>query len=194
MTAEEMTPEGIIIDSDLSLEEALRNSETMPAPQEVLDQQAVLTVIYYSFDGKLHQGQVVVNKKVAKDVEDAFDLVRRIKFPIGRVVLPSTRGIDFNDETLAFSNISSGFNYRFIAKTDRLSNHAFGFAIDINPMQNPYIRDDYRQPRGVDYDPTVPGAITKDGAIVAFFKERGWDWGGDWTDRKDYMHFEKPNA
>jgi peptidoglycan L-alanyl-D-glutamate endopeptidase CwlK len=47
-------------------------------------------------------------------------------------------------------------------------------------------------PRGVDYDPNALGALVEDGEIVQFFKRHGWEWGGDWTDRKDYQHFQKP--
>ncbi len=192
MKAEKMTPDGIIIDSELTPEQAIRQNPKYPAPQEVLDQQVLLTVQYFSFDGKLHQGQIVVNKKVAKDVEDAFELIRKIRFPIGKVVPASA--YDFDDEALPRDNITSAFNYRNIAKWNKISNHAYGFAIDINTGINPYIRDDYEQLPGLKYDPSAPGAITADGPIVAFFKERGWGWGGDYNDRKDWQHFEKPSA
>lgn len=192
MAGEKLTPARIVIDSDISLEEALRRPQTIPAPQEILDQQDILSVLYYSFDGHLHQGQIVVNRKVAKDIEEAFGLIKKIKFPVGKVAISSTVGLNFEDQKMALSNLSGGFNYRHIAKTNKLSNHAFGLAIDINPAMNPYIRGDYKQPEGVEYNPEVPGTITAGGPIVAFFKERGWEWGGDWTDRKDYMHFEKP--
>lgn len=180
----------IIIDSNLSLEEVLVQRQQLPAPKEILDRQRILDVTYYSYDKKLHRGQIVVDVDLVSDVKGAFDLIREIKFPVKSVIPLVDRRFMSDDQKSVSLNNSSGFNYRTIAKTNRLSNHAFGRAIDINPAINPYIRDDYRSPPGVEYDPLLPGAIVAEGKIVVYFKKRGWTWGGDWKDRKDYMHFE----
>jgi peptidoglycan LD-endopeptidase CwlK len=96
------------------------------------------------------------------------------------------------------ANNTSGFNYRMIAGTERLSNHARGRAIDINPLLNPCIRGDFVQPAGAAYDPSRPGTLTTDSPVTQFLKARGWIWGGDWASGrdgkplKDYQHFEKP--
>lgn len=185
--------EEVILDSNLTLVDALAQKSEMPAPQEVLDRQRLIDVQYYSFDKKLHQGQIVVDVDLVDDIKDAFDLIKETKFPIQSVIPIGDLKFLNDDEKSVYANNSSGFNFRFIAKTNKFSNHAFGRAIDINPYINPYIRDDYRQPKGVDYNPDLPGALTADGPIVQFFKSRGWEWGGDWTDRKDYQHFEKPH-
>lgn len=188
----ESIDEGIIVCSNFALEEVLRQRQESPAPQEVLARQRILEVTYYSFDDKLHKGQIVVDVDLVEDVKGAFDLIRKTKFPIHSVIPFIDRRFMSNDERAASLNNSSGFNYRMVAKTSRLSNHAFGRAIDVNPAINPFIQGDHRLPEGAKYDPKVPGTIVAEGELVAYFRGRGWVWGGDWTDRKDYMHFEKP--
>ncbi len=88
-------------------------------------------------------------------------------------------------------NNSSGFNYRNITGGDQLSMHAFGRAIDLNPARNPYVREGRILPEGAAYDPSISGTITPTCELVSFFKRKAWVWGGDWMDKKDYMHFEK---
>lgn len=184
--------DNIIIDATFTLEEILKQRQELPAPQEVLDKQRIVNVLYYSFDRKLHQGQMIVDLDLVEDTKGVFDLIKRIKFPVYSVIPMMDRRFMSNDERSMSLNNSSGFNYRMIAGTNKLSNHAKGRAFDINPMQNPYIRPDYRYPPGADYDPKVPGTITSDAEIVQYLKDKRWIWGGNWTDRKDYMHFEKP--
>jgi peptidoglycan LD-endopeptidase CwlK len=183
--------EEVIVDSAMSREQALRQNPDSPAPQEVLDRQGLIGVEYYSFDTKLHRGQIVVDVDLVDDTKRVFDLIKRRRFPIQSVIPIADPRYNFDDGKSVYANNVSGFNYRFIAGTDRLSNHALGRAVDINPFINPYIRQDYRMPEGVDYDPKAVGAITEDGEIVELFKKLGWEWGGDWTDRKDYQHFQK---
>lgn len=186
----------VIIDSDLSYEEAIgiaRQGDLIP-PEEVLRGQDLIDVEYYSFDGKIHKGQMIVNKALAQDVIHAFELMKGLRFPISTVIPAAHKQFRFDDEEMMIANNSSGFNYRNIAGTERLSNHSFGRAIDLNPRQNPYIRPDYHYPPDAVYDPSAPGTFTQDHPVVLFFKTRGWTWGGDWIDRKDYMHFEKPNV
>lgn len=182
----------IIIDSALTLEQALSQTQELPVPQEVLDRQRLIDVEYYSFDKKLHKGQVVIDKDLVEDIKGAFDLIKHTQFPVHSVIPIGDLRFLSDDEKSMSANNSSGFCYRKIAGRDQLSNHAFGRAVDINPYLNPYIRSDYHQPEGVEYDPSLQGAITADGQLVQYFKGKGWEWGGDWIDRKDYMHFEKP--
>lgn len=183
--------EEVIVDSNLSLEEVLKRKQILPAPNEVLGRQRILEVLYYSFDNRLHQGQIVVDFDLVADVKGAFDLIKKIKFPIKSVIPFVDRRLMSEMERAASLNNSSGFNYRMIAKTNNLSNHAFGRAIDINPAINPLVRGDERIPVGAEYDPKVPGTIISGGELVAYFEEKGWEWGGNWVGLKDYMHFEK---
>jgi hypothetical protein len=149
---------------------------------------SLISVRYLSFDGALHEGQVVIHESLADDVHAAFEELLVYGFPIAKAI-PIVR-YDWDDEASMQDNNSSGFNYRAIAGTARLSNHAFGRALDINTFLNPYVRGEYVAPKGASYDPTRPGAIAPGIALV--FKSRGWAWGGDWTDRKDWQHFETP--
>ena len=179
-----------IVDSSFTLEKALGLRQQIEPPKEVLDRLGIVDVTYYSFDGNLHKGQVVLDRELLSDVKGAFDLISQIKFPIFSVIPAMDRSLMDDDEKAKTVNNSCGFNYRKVAGTDKLSNHSFGRAIDINPQINPYIKGEHSY--GLDYDPTRLGTLTEDSVIVQYFKNRGWEWGGDWTDRKDYMHFEKP--
>jgi hypothetical protein len=181
----------VIIDANLTLEEVLKNRQTSPAPQEILDRQRILVVTYYSFDSELHQGQIVVDVDLIADVKGAFDLIRTIKFPVKSVIPFIDRRLMSEAEKAASMNNSSAFNYRLIAGTNKLSNHAFGRAFDINPQLNPLIKNSEILPPSAKYDPQIPGTIVGDEEFVIYLKSKGWGWGGGWTDFKDYMHFEK---
>ncbi len=182
----------------MSREEALLQNPLSIAPENIINLQEICIVEFLGFDKKIHQGQIVVNRNVADDIRDLFVYMLSISFPIQSVVPVSHPNIKWADDTSVSYNISSGFNYRNIAGTNRLSWHAKGLAIDINPIQNPYIRFDdtgkelWRAPKDGVYDVTTPGTLYKNHPIVLFLQKRGWEWGGDWTvGRVDYQHFEK---
>lgn len=176
-----------IIDSDLTFKEAIAGTQ---APKELRDELVLIDVQYYSTDGKLHQGQLVVHEDVKKDVLEIFEIIKEEKFPVKKV-LPIVE-YDWSDDASMEDNNTSGFNYRYIAGTKRLSNHAFGKAVDINPRFNPVIYADGRiSPSGAEYDPEKEGTFASDHPIVQAFKERGWRWGGDFQSFKDYHHFDK---
>lgn len=181
----------VIVDSALTLQQALSLKQDLPPSQETLDNLGIVDVQYYSFDGELHQGQVVIARELMKDVKEGFDLIRQIRFPVFSVTPRMDRKFMDPDEKAATVNNSCGFSSRLVANTDEPSNHSFGRAFDINPAINPYIKPGYEYLPGVKYDPEKPGTLTADGEIVQFFKSRGWEWGGEWTDKKDYMHFQK---
>jgi len=181
------TSDKVIVDSDYNLEDALQG---INIPAEIKKDLVLVEVQYYSNDGKLHQGQLVISKELRSDVAKIFEIIKKEKFPVAKVI-PIVR-YDWDDEKSMEDNNSSGFNYRFVAKTKKLSNHSFGKAIDINPLLNPYIRKDLHQPEGSVYDPSRPGTITKNSFLVNEFNKLGWEWGGDWSKSKDYQHFEKP--
>ena len=88
-------------------------------------------------------------------------------------------------------NNTSAFNYRFISGTRVISKHASGLAIDINPLLNPYVKNGINTPEGSTYDTTKAGTLTVNSPLVKEFKKKGWKWGGDWKNLKDYQHFEK---
>ncbi len=181
------TFEKVIIDSDYSLAEAL---EGIAVPPAIRNNLVIIDVQYYSFDDKLHRGQVVISKNLSRDIEKIFAVIKTKKFPVAKAI--PIFFYNWEDEKSMEDNNTSAFNYRFIAGTKKLSNHSFGTAIDINPLLNPYLRKGLHQPEGSVYDPSRQGTITKNSFLVNEFRKLGWDWGGNWTDRKDYQHFEKP--
>ena len=93
------------------------------------------------------------------------------------------------------ANNSHAFNFRYIAGTNRISRHGFGMAIDINPIQNPYIRGSTIWPASgaeyLDRSYVRPGMIIQGDVVYTTFTSRGWIWGGHWTVPRDYHHFER---
>ncbi|HOK14435.1 MAG TPA: M15 family metallopeptidase [Candidatus Kapabacteria bacterium] len=177
----------LIIDSDLTFEQAIKGTS---APKEITDSLVLLNVVYYSFDGKLHRGQLVVNQSVQKDIEEIFELIRNERFPVDKCI-PIVK-YNWSDSASMANNNTSSFNYRTIAGTNRLSLHSYGLAVDINPVNNPVIYSDGRiSPKGAKYNPKKKGTFISDCSIVKKFKELGWRWGGEFNSFKDYHHFDK---
>lgn len=180
-----------IIDSQMTKEEALAQNPAFIAPKDIIDSLELFDVLYYSFENKLHKGQLVMHKDVVSDVQEIFSLLCEEKFPIQSCIPISDKRFTWDDEASMQANNTSAYNYRFVARTNRLSNHAQGFAIDINPLFNPQIIGEFVQPKGAVYDKNRRGTIIANSPIVTLFKERGWNWGGDWEERTDYQHFSK---
>lgn len=176
----------LIMDSDLNLLEALEGSSV---PYSIRKNLEIVTVTYYGFDNKLHKGQLIVHQTIANEVTEIFEEIRNIKFPIEKVI-PLVK-YNWSDEESMRDNNTSAFNRRYISGTRILSMHAKGLAIDINPLQNPYIKNDIITPPGAEYNPETRGTIRANSPIVKLFKSKGWSWGGDWTSLKDYQHFQK---
>jgi peptidoglycan LD-endopeptidase CwlK len=176
----------IIVDSDLSFADALGDQKI---PDLVKKQLRLTTVRYYSFDGKLHQGQLVIHKSLQRDIVEIFQELEKRSFPIAKVIPVSK--YNYSDEESMSDNNTSAFNYRTIEGKKSLSKHAFGRAIDINPFLNPIIQRRNIKPKGATYNPQAAGTITKNGIVVQLFKRKGWKWGGGWKITKDYQHFEK---
>ncbi|MDD5109388.1 MAG: M15 family metallopeptidase [Candidatus Omnitrophica bacterium] len=181
-----------IIDSNITLSEALRKY----APPEFKEKQGLVEVLYYSFDGKIHQGQLVIDKRLIKDIREVFRIALANKFPITSVIpISSSRflknGKWNDDDQSMLANNTSAFNYRKVTGGKSLSRHAYGFAVDINPAQNPYIKGGIVLPPNAVYDIRKPGTLSRDSVVVKSFIRLGWTWGGNWKSLKDYQHFEK---
>lgn len=177
----------VTIDSDLTFEEAIKGTK---APKNVIDSLVLLDVLYYSTDDKLHKGQIVVHTSVAQDVKDIFKIIHQKKFPVAKVI-PIVK-YNWSDDASMKDNNSSAFCYRNIAGTDRLSNHALGKAVDINPFFNPVVYpDEHVSPKGAKYNPDKNGTFYQEQFIVQEFIKRGWRWGGTFNSYKDNHHFDK---
>ena len=177
----------IIIDSHLDLKSAIGSAENVP--DSVINDLKLVNVQYFSFDNKLHLGQILVHKDLEKDLLIIFGIIKNTNFPIAKA-----RPVVFyqNSDSLSMlDNNTSGFNYRYVKGTKIRSAHAYGRAIDINPFQNPCIVRSNIQPTGSSYKKGAPGALADTSVVVRKFKELGWIWGGDWKTKKDYQHFEK---
>jgi peptidoglycan LD-endopeptidase CwlK len=184
-----------IIDSKMSDEDAFDGLDRR-CPKTLREQQKLVGVTYWGFDGKVHRGQLVVDKELEKDIAEVFELALKEKFPFRSLIPvshPKFRKNDKWDDDLSMAaNNTSGFNYREVTGGTSLSKHALGRAIDINPLQNPYIKGKLTLPPGSKYDPDAPGTLTADHPVTKAFLARGWEWGGNWKSLKDYQHFEKP--
>ncbi len=178
----------IVIDSAMSFAEAVDGST---APLEVIDSLSMIDITYYSFDGLRHSGQIVVDARLEDDIYEIFQLIERLKFPIGKAI--PIAAYHWEDGDSMADNNSSGFNFRVIADTNKLSLHSFGRAVDINPVQNPVIYPaGIIAPAGALYRPHNSGTFTTNHPVVQEFIKRGWHWGGNFEQPKDYHHFEKP--
>lgn len=166
-----------------------------------------VTVPYLGFDGQRHQGTLVVAARVAGDVHAVFVRLYAERFPIRRMVPVSAFGGD--DERSMEADNTSAFNCRPITGGSGWSKHAYGTAIDVNTLENPYVRSEPEsgargtvsgntvQPttarRYVQRAQHVRGMIHAGDPIVTVFAGYGWSWGGTWTDPTDYQHFELGN-
>ena len=152
-----------------------------------------LKISYWGFDDKVHVGEMIVNKKVADEVIDIFKELYDAKYKIEKIKLIDEYNAD--DEKSMEDNNSSAFCYRKIANSSNLSNHAKGLAIDINPLYNPYIVGNSISPENAkkyaDRSKSDSRYIKKGDVCYNAFKKRGWTWGGSWSNKKDYQHFEK---
>lgn len=159
------------------------------------DALVLLSVPYLDFDGIGHTGQLIVAKSQGEKIARVFDTIFRSGgFRIARMKLVDAYGGD-DDASMAANN-TSAFNCRYIGGTTKLSEHAFGTAIDINPVQNPYVTKAGTYPSlGEAYDeaherkPGVTGIILDGDAVTKAFKDAGWSWGGNWKTKKDFQHF-----
>ena len=148
---------------------------------------------YWGFDGRRHVGTLVVHRRVSRDVVRVFRRLYAVRFPIRRMVpIAAYRGND--DASMAADN-TSGFNCRRVAgsPTRSWSMHAYGLAVDVNPVENPYVLGGRARPpagrRYVDRTPYRPGMAVAGGVLVKAFASAGWKWGGRWGGSPDYQHF-----
>jgi len=159
------------------------------------DQLRLVRLSVLGFDGRVHRGELVVATDVVRDVVGTFAELYYNRYPIERMI--TVEKYDADDDASMAANNTSAFNCRPITGGTAWSNHSYGRAIDINPVQNPYVSSsgNVYPPNGapyVDRTRTDPGLIHADDSTVRAFERRGWDWGGYWDTPIDYQHFEKP--
>ena len=151
---------------------------------------AYVTLDHVTFEGGRARGELVVAAALAPRAIELFRRLYQIGFPIRQMKLVDD--YDGSDDRSMSADNSSAFNFRVIAGTELLSQHALGRAIDINPIENPWRRPDrIVPPEGrafADRMQVRPGMIVRPGPVVAIFDEMGWEWGGDWRHAFDDHH------
>ena len=151
-----------------------------------------LELTYWGFDSQAHTGAMVVHADVADAVTGVFRRLYDRRFPIRRMEPIDVYG-GSDDASIAADN-TAGFNCRnaVASGSPQWSTHAYGRAIDVNPVENPYVLGvNVLPPSGspyVDRSNVRPGMAVRGGELVAAFAEAGWSWGGVWAN-PDYQHF-----
>ena len=154
-------------------------------------------VLHKNIEGETLEGEMVCSKLIAEDLLEIFRELYEQSYPIEKMRLIDE--YDANDELSMTDNNSSCFNYRTISHTNKISKHGLGVAVDINTLYNPYTKvvDGERiiEPAAgapyLDRDAEFPYKIERGDLCYNLFIAHGFEWGGDWPDRKDYQHFEK---
>jgi hypothetical protein len=162
-----------------------------------LDELSLLTLPHWDFAGQTATGQLIVSAEVAADVVEVFAQLHAVGFRIAQ--MRPVHHYAGDDTHSMEDNNSHGFNARLkTGSTTELSRHAYGTAIDINPIQNPYEAGDLILPNtGRPYarslgskPPSDIGVINDGGPVVQAFAAIGWEWGGHWRSPLDTQHFE----
>ena len=151
----------------------------------------MLSFSHWGFERKVRIGRLIVHEDVARPVLGVFKQLHTERFPIRKVVPVDAFGA--SDFRSIEADNTSAFNCRFVDGTRRWSEHAYGRAIDINPIENPYVSGGRTSHRAsvsyLDRSRHRPGMAYEGGALVRAFDAIGWGWGGRWTSVKDYQHF-----
>ena len=151
----------------------------------------LLTLSIWGFDGRALTGRLVVHRDVARELVSTFHDLYDRRFPIRRMVpVDAYGGSDFR--SIEADN-TSAFNCRYVDGTTRWSEHAYGRALDINPIENPYVSGGRTSHRAsvpyLDRSRRRAGMAYEGAALVRAFDRLGWGWGGRWSGSKDYQHF-----
>jgi len=152
----------------------------------------LIRMSYIGFDREVHLGEMVVHSSVAEDAVKAFHAMFTAKYPIRQIrLVDDYRGDD--DRSMAADN-TSAFNCRKVTGGSAWSEHAYGWAIDINPVENPYVSSSGKvlPPAGqmyADRSSRARGVIHHGDVVWRVFRSTGWGWGGDWRSFQDYQHF-----
>lgn len=182
----EITPE-------IFLEMPYSWKDNNPVPLEDL---RLVSVSYWGFDDQVHQGAMIFHKIVAEEIREIFEEIFDAHFPIEKMVFVDVYQVI--DERSAEDNNSYSFCSRAITMGTAFSLHSYGLAVDLNPVQNPYLRGNLLIPNNaeayLDRTEDLKGMILPNSVVYNAFIKRGWDWGGDWMPIRgyvDYQHFDK---
>lgn len=168
----------------------LGSSHRPGCPTAVADLR-LLRLTHLGFDGHPRTGELVVHRAQAAKVVEVFRQLYAARFPVQRIVTVDRYGGD-DDASMAANN-TSAYNCRTTTGGSAFSEHASGTAVDVNPVQNPYVRGTTVLPQVgrayTDRSDVRPGMVTAGDVVVRAFAAAGWGWGGDFRTLKDYQHF-----
>ena len=204
---------GTVVEQELTQEEVSSLFYAQEIPEEVfarmdgvsyvenediaLEDLRYLRLLYVGFDEQTHVGELIVHVSIADTILEIFQTLYESGYQIEKMRLIDD--YDGDDHASLLDNNTSAFNYRVVEGSKKLSRHAYGLAIDINPFYNPYVTYpggvEHISPEGsepyADREADFPHKIGKDGDLCwQLFSERGFTWGGDWKSLKDYQHFQ----
>jgi hypothetical protein len=157
-----------------------------------LDELRLVRARHWGFDGRVHTGRLVVHRDVAGSVLGVLRRLYAARFPIRRMVPVDAYGA--SDFRSIEADNTSAFNCRYVDGTTRWSEHSYGRAIDLNPIENPYVTaagttSHPASRRYLHRSPYRPGMAVEGGVVVRTFEAAGWGWGGRWSGDRDYQHF-----
>jgi hypothetical protein len=169
----------------------LASGSWKPSCPVSLSQLRFMRVSYWGFDGHVHTGNLVVNRLWATRLIGVFHKLYDAHFRFRGIRLIDVYGAD-DHRSMAADN-TSAYNGRYVNGTRRWSMHAYGLAIDINPVENPWVSgSQVSPPNGLpfaDRSHYYVGMIHSNDVVVRAFRSIGWKWGGYWYGAKDYQHF-----
>ncbi len=158
-----------------------------------------LRIGYLDFNGQSKEGELIVHKDVSVEVTKIFEALYEMDYPIKKMRLVSD--YKANDWQSIEADNTSAFNCRNATGSKKWSKHSYGKAIDINPIENPYISRSGRisHKESLQYKKRIhkkstsadKAVLLKNDKATKIFKKYGWKWGGDWSKVKDYQHFSK---
>jgi D-alanyl-D-alanine carboxypeptidase len=183
---------GSVTEIPASLRETMTGISWRPGCPVPLSDLRLVRASHWGFDGHVHAGRIVVHRDVAEKVLAVFRRLYAARFPIRRMVPVDAYGA--SDFRSIEADNTSAFNCRTVEGTSRWSEHAYGRAIDLNPIENPYVGSSgttsHRASRPyLRRTPYRPGMAVEGGVVVRAFDAIGWGWGGRWSGAKDYQHF-----
>ena len=164
-----------------------------------LDELRIVNVKYLGFDNNIYWGDIIVHKDLAFEVTEIFKELFEISYAIKQIIpIEKYNGDDF--ASIEADN-TSAFNCRKAEGSQKYSKHSYGKAIDLNPLENPYVYSNgttsheasqkYLIRKSNDDSIENKAVLTSSHKAVQIFKKYGWKWGGDWKNIKDYQHFQK---
>ena len=159
-----------------------------------LDNLRLIRTTFWDFAGERETGSIVVHHAEAGEIVRVFRSLYRQRFKIRRMQLIDR--YDGSDHASMSADNTSGFNCRYVAGTTTWSQHAYGRAIDVNPVENPYVTTSgHVSPAAgqayVDRSQDRKGMVHRGDEAYRAFAQEDWKWGGDWQGTKDYQHFSR---